>query len=90
MDRSDWRTFDAQLEKIISKLEKKELEEKSFQLNDIIDVVVSISSTNVRTISKLLGHECFEKKDYPISLNCVFRKQSERKTKVSNLKNPIS
>nr|XP_036213379.1 uncharacterized protein CG4951 isoform X1 [Bactrocera oleae] len=83
LDRSDWRTFDAQLEKIISKLEKKELEEKSFQLNDIIDVVVSISSTNVRAISKLLGHECFEKKDYPISLNCVFRKQSERKTKIS-------
>ncbi|XP_050319231.1 uncharacterized protein CG4951 [Bactrocera neohumeralis] len=82
LDRSDWKTFDAQLDKTISKLEKGVLEEKSFQLNDEIDVMVSISSTAVRTISKLLGIECLEKKDYPVSLNCIFQRQSERKTKI--------
>ncbi|XP_049317793.1 uncharacterized protein CG4951 isoform X1 [Bactrocera dorsalis] len=82
LDRSDWKTFDAQLDKTISKLEKGVLEEKSFQLNDEIDVVVSISSTVVRTISKILGIECLEKKDYPVSLKCLFQRQSGRKTKV--------
>ncbi|XP_018804684.1 PREDICTED: uncharacterized protein CG4951 [Bactrocera latifrons] len=82
LDRSDWKTFDAQLDKTISKLDKGVLKEKSFQLNDEIDVVVSISSTAVRTISKLLGIECLEKKDYPVSLKCLFHRQSERKRKI--------
>ncbi|XP_011186067.3 uncharacterized protein LOC105214383 [Zeugodacus cucurbitae] len=84
LNKSDWKAIDVQLSKTVHKLEKGVRREKCFQLNDEIDVAVSISSKGVGNLFKILGVECFEKKDYNVSVNCVFNRHSGRKRKTSS------